>query len=64
MSSKPYVALVLGAGSARGLAHIGVIQVLLEHKVNFGVIVGSSMGAMVGGIYACGTDIYMLDRMV
>lgn len=64
MSKKPYVSLVLAAGSARGLAHIGVIQVLLEHDVNVDLIVGSSMGAMVGGIYACGTDIYMLDRMV
>lgn len=64
MSHKPHIALVLGAGSARGLAHIGVIQVLLENEVSFDVIVGSSMGAMVGGIYASGTDIYMLDRMV
>ena len=64
MGNKPYVALVLGAGSARGLAHIGVIQVLLENQVPFDVIVGSSMGAMVGGIYASGTDIYMLDQMV
>lgn len=64
MSNKPHIALVLGAGSARGLAHIGVIQVLLENDIPFDMIVGSSMGAMVGGIYACGSDIYMLDRMV
>lgn len=64
MSYKPHIALVLGAGSARGLAHIGVIQVLLENDISFDMIVGSSMGAMVGGIYASGTDIYMLDRMV
>ena len=64
MSNKPHVALVLGAGSARGLAHIGVIQILLENQVPFDMIVGSSMGAMVGGIYASGTDIYMLDQMV
>jgi len=64
MSRKPKVALVLGAGSARGLAHIGVLQVLLENKINFDMIIGSSMGAMVGTIYACGADIYMLDKMV
>lgn len=64
MNNQPCIALVLGAGSARGLAHIGVIQVLLEHQVPFNLIVGSSMGAMIGGIYACGTDIYMLDRLV
>jgi len=63
-AKPPKVALVLGAGSARGLAHIGVLQVLLENKVPFDLIVGSSMGAMVGAIYACGADIYMLDKMV
>ncbi|MDD4802059.1 MAG: patatin-like phospholipase family protein [Syntrophomonas sp.] len=64
MARKPKVALVLGAGSARGLAHIGIIQVLLENKIPFDFIVGSSMGAMVGTIYACGANIYMLDKMV
>ncbi len=64
MSRKPKVALVLGAGSARGLAHIGVLQVLLENKIELDMIIGSSMGAMVGTIYACGADIYMLDKMV
>lgn len=62
--TKPVVALVLGAGSARGLAHIGVIQVLLEQGIPIDFIVGSSMGAMVGAIYASGADIYMLDKMV
>ncbi len=64
MSNEPKIALVLGAGSARGLAHIGVLQVLLEKQISFDLIVGSSMGAMVGTIYACGADIYMLDKMV
>jgi NTE family protein len=64
MVRKPKVALVLGAGSARGLAHIGVLQVLLENQIPFDFIVGSSMGAMVGAIYACGADIYMLDKML
>lgn len=58
------VSLVLGAGSARGLAHIGVIQVLEENNIPVDLIVGSSMGAMVGGIYACGADIKMLGRML
>jgi len=64
MARLPKVALVLGAGSARGLAHIGVLQVLLENQIPFDLIVGSSIGAMVGTIYACGADIYMLDKMV
>lgn len=62
--SRPKIALVLGAGSARGLAHIGVLQVLIENDVPFDMIVGSSMGAMIGGLYACGTDLEMLDKMI
>jgi len=48
------VSLVLGAGGARGLAHIGVIQWLLDHGYEIRSIAGSSMGALVGGIYATG----------
>src|SRR5665647_1102479 len=61
---KPVIGLVLGAGSARGLAHIGVLQVLQEEGVQFDFIVGSSMGAMVGAVYASGTDLYILDKML
>lgn len=60
---KGKTAVVLGAGSARGLAHIGVLQVLKENNIDFDFIVGSSMGAMVGSIYASGADLYMLARM-
>lgn len=48
------VSLVLGAGGARGLAHIGVIQWLTENDYRINSIAGSSMGALVGGIYAAG----------
>lgn len=64
LEARPIVGLVLGAGSARGLAHIGVLQVLIENNVPFDFIVGSSMGAMVGGIYACGADLYMYGKML
>lgn len=46
------VSLVLGSGGARGLAHIGVIQWLSENGYEIRSIAGSSMGALVGGIYA------------
>ena len=46
------VSLVLGSGGARGLAHIGVIQWLVENGYDIRSISGSSMGALVGGIYA------------
>jgi len=48
------VSLVLGSGGARGLAHIGVIQWLTESGYDIRSIAGSSMGALVGGIYATG----------
>lgn len=48
------VALVLSSGGARGFAHIGVINVLLSQGYNITSIAGTSMGALVGGIYATG----------
>ena len=49
---KQKVALVLGSGGARGVAHIGVIQALEEAGYQISSIAGSSMGAVVGGLYA------------
>ncbi|WP_293266532.1 patatin-like phospholipase family protein [Neptunomonas sp.] len=48
------VSLVLGSGGARGYAHIGVIQVLEARGYRINCIAGSSMGALVGGLYAAG----------
>ena len=48
------VSLVLGSGGARGLAHIGVIEELEAHGYEIRAIAGSSMGALVGGIFALG----------
>ncbi|MGE5573381.1 MAG: patatin-like phospholipase family protein [Bacteroidota bacterium] len=60
---RPRIGLALGAGSARGLAHIGVLQVLEEEGVPVDVIVGSSAGALVGGIYAACRDLGMMERI-
>lgn len=54
MNKKTSVSLVLGSGGARGLAHIGVIEWLEEHDYAIQSISGSSMGALIGGIYAAG----------
>ena len=62
-SHRPRVGLVLGAGSARGLAHIGVLQVLTENRIPFDFIVGSSIGAVIGAVYGAGADLYMLEKM-
>lgn len=53
MTSKT-VSLVLGCGGARSLAHIGAIHYLEENGYDIRSISGCSMGALVGGIYACG----------
>lgn len=51
---KKTLALVLGSGGARGIAHIGVIRELIRHGYDISSISGSSMGALVGGVYASG----------
>jgi NTE family protein len=51
---KPSVSLVLGSGGARGMAHIGVIQWLLEKGYRIQSVAGSSIGAVVGGVFAAG----------
>ncbi len=52
--TKQKVALVLSGGGARGMAHIGVIEELEKHGYEISSIAGTSMGALVGGIYALG----------
>ena len=56
------VGLALGAGSSKGFAHIGVLQALDEAGIQIDMISGSSMGAIIGGIYSVGTDLYMLEK--
>ncbi len=58
MKSKGKISLVLGSGGARGYAHIGVIEALTQAGYEIASICGASMGALIGGLYACGK----LDR--
>jgi len=48
------LALVLGGGASKGFAHIGVLKVLEEHGIKPSIIVGTSMGAIIGGLYSAG----------
>ena len=50
--TRPTIGLALGGGAARGFAHIGVMRKLLAHGIVPDVIVGTSIGAVVGGCYA------------
>jgi NTE family protein len=58
---SPRVALVLSGGGARGAAHLGVIQVLEEEGVPIDLVVGTSMGAIVGALYAAGNPVDMIE---
>jgi len=58
------VAVVLGGGGAKGVAHIGVLKVLEEAGMPIDYVVGTSMGAIVGGLYAIGYDALTIDSMV
>jgi NTE family protein len=59
----PRVALVLGGGGARGFAHVGVIRVLEEARVPVELIVGTSVGSLVGAFYAGETNSHLLERI-
>jgi NTE family protein len=51
---RPVIGLALGGGAARGFAHIGILRTLLAHGIVPNVVVGTSIGAVVGGAYAAG----------
>jgi NTE family protein len=57
------VAVVLGAGAARGFAHVGVLKVLESHNVPIHMVVGTSVGSLVGSLYAFGYDAYKLQAL-
>ena len=54
MSRKLKIGLALGSGGARGLAHAGVLEALEEAGIRPHIVAGTSMGSIVGGLYACG----------
>ena len=57
------IGLALGSGGARGLAHIGVLRVLEREKIPVDLIVGSSMGSLIGGLYASGMNADTLEEI-
>jgi len=63
LDHKPTLALVLGSGGPRGFAHIGVLKVLEENGVKPDLIVGSSVGALAGALYASGIGAADLQRL-
>lgn len=59
---RPKIALALGGGGTRGAAHVGVLKVLEKEGISVNRIVGTSMGAIVGGMYAAGLPIEALEE--
>ncbi len=61
---RPRVGLVLSGGGARGLAHVGALKVLEQQHIRIDAIAGTSMGAIVGGLYASGLSAQEVEREV
>ena len=62
--NPPKIGIALSGGAARGLAHIGVLKVLEQAGIPVDVIAGTSMGSVVGGLYALGYNADQLDTIV
>lgn len=60
---KKKIGLALGSGAARGLAHIGVLEVLEEEGIPVNLIAGTSAGAAVGALYARGSDAHQIGAL-
>ena len=63
-AQRPRVGLVLSGGGARGAAHIGVLKVLEQMRVPIDAIAGTSMGAVVGGLYASGLSARDIEKIM
>ena len=57
------IGLALGSGGPRGLAHVGVLKVLLDHGIKPDIIAGTSIGALIGGAYAASGDVLDVERL-
>ena len=62
-SNRKKVAVVLSGGGAKGMAHIGVLKVLEKDGIPIDIITGTSMGSIVGGLYAIGYNAHSLDSV-
>ena len=60
--ARPKIGLVLSGGGARGITHVGVLKVLREMRVPIDYVAGTSMGAIVGGLYASGMSPQNMEK--
>jgi NTE family protein len=64
MKEHPKIGLALGGGGARGIAHVGVLKVLEREEIPLDLIIGTSIGALVGAAYAINPDAAALEKRV
>lgn len=62
LPARPKIGLALGGGGARGAAHVGVLKVLEREGIKFDVITGTSIGSVVGGLYAAGVPLSEMEN--
>lgn len=63
-TARPRVGIVLSGGGAKGMAHIGALKVIEEAGIPVDIVVGTSMGSIIGGLYAIGYTTEQLDSIV
>ena len=63
-ATRPTIGVAFGGGSARGIAHVGVIRWFEEHRIPIDVAAGTSMGGLIGGAFATGMDAAELAEML
>jgi NTE family protein len=63
-AARPAIGVAFGGGSARGIAHVGVIRWFEEHRIPIDVAAGTSMGGLIGGSFASGMDADELEAML
>jgi NTE family protein len=62
--ARPKIGLALGGGGAKGAAHIGVLRVLEQHNIPIDFIAGTSIGSVVGGLYASGLTVDEIEKII
>lgn len=62
-SYRPTIALALSGGAARGIAHVGVLRALVEHKIPIDYVAGTSAGSIVGGAWAAGMELDEIEAL-
>src|SRR5689334_25294645 len=63
-AARPKIGVAFGGGSARGIAHVGVIRWLDEHHIPIDVAAGTSMGGLIGGAFATGMSADEIEAML